>query len=86
MMRNQHGVTALSIFFGLGIIPSTASALAMAFPGAWSDAMWRLKPEAPAQFAHLGRVAIPLMIGVAVACAGRRSDSGRGRGGATGSP
>jgi hypothetical protein len=60
---------ALSIFFGLGIIPSTASALALAFPGAWSDAMWRLKAEAPAQFARLGPVAIPLMIGVALACA-----------------
>jgi uncharacterized membrane protein (DUF2068 family) len=64
------GVTALSIFFALGIIPSTASALALAFPGAWSEAMWRIKPEAPEQFARLGPLAIPLMLGVAAACAG----------------
>jgi len=64
------GVTALSIFFGFGIIPSTATALALTFPGAWSDAMWRLKPEAPAQFARLGPLAIPLMIVVALACGG----------------
>ena len=69
-MPRPRGVTALSIFFGFGIVPSTASALAVAFPGAWSDAMWRLKPEAPAQFARLGPLAIPLMIGVALACAG----------------
>jgi hypothetical protein len=31
--------------------------------------MWRLKPAAPAQFAQLGALAIPLMIGVAASCA-----------------
>jgi hypothetical protein len=30
--------------------------------------MWRLKPEAPAQFTRLGALSIPLMILVAVAC------------------
>src|SRR5215217_9056813 len=64
------GVTALSIFFAFGILPSTASALALAFPGPWSEAMWRLKPEAPGQLARLGVLAIPLMLGVAAACAG----------------
>ncbi len=64
------GVTALSIFFAAGTIPSSASALALAFPGAWSAAMWRLKPEAPADFARLGQLAIPLMLVVAAACAG----------------
>jgi len=65
-----RGVTALGVFFALGIIPSTATALALAFPGAWSVAMWRVKPEAPAQFARLGTLAIPLMAGVALACTG----------------
>ena len=37
---------------------------------AWSEAMWRLKPEVPAQFAALGRLAISLMVLVAAACAG----------------
>ena len=64
------GVTALSIFFAAGTIPATLSAVALAWPGAWADAMWRLKPEAPAQFARLGPVAIPLMVVVAMACAG----------------
>jgi uncharacterized membrane protein (DUF2068 family) len=58
------------VFFALGTIPATATALALAWPGAWAQAMWRLKPEAPAQFAQLGTLAIPLMILVAAACAG----------------
>jgi hypothetical protein len=62
------GVTALSLFFAVGAIPASLSALALAFPGAWSEAMWRLKPEAPGQFAQLGQLAIPLMIVVALAC------------------
>jgi hypothetical protein len=32
--------------------------------------MWRLKPEAPQDFARLGPFAIPLMLLVAAACAG----------------
>ena len=64
------GVTALSIFFAAGVIPATVSALALAWPGAWADAVWRLKPEARSQFAQLGPWAIPLMIVVALACAG----------------
>jgi hypothetical protein len=63
------GVTALAIFFGAGTIPSTATALALIFPGAWSEAMWRLKPDAQQDFTRLGALAIPLMIVVAMACA-----------------
>ena len=66
--RRPLGVTALSLFFAAGTIPATLSALALAWPGVGSDAMWRLKPEAPGQFARLGSVAIPLMVGVAAAC------------------
>jgi uncharacterized membrane protein (DUF2068 family) len=62
------GVTLLGVFFALGTIPSLASAIALAYPGAWADAMWRIKPEAKLQFAELGRPAIPLMCFVAVAC------------------
>jgi hypothetical protein len=68
--RRPLGVTALGVFFAAGTIPAAASALALARPGAWSEAMWRLKPEAPAEFARLGPLAIPLMVAVAAACAG----------------
>lgn len=67
--RRPLGLSALGAFFALGVIPSGGTALALAFPGNWSQAMWRLKPDAPAEFAQLGRWAIPLMIGVALGCA-----------------
>jgi hypothetical protein len=68
--RRPAGLTALAIFFALGTIPAAATALALAWPGAWSETMWRLKPEAPADLARLGPFAIPLMTLVAAACAG----------------
>lgn len=64
------GITAFSVFFALGAIPSSVSALALICPGSWSEAIWRLKPEAPEQFASLGPWAVPLMVMVALACAG----------------
>lgn len=60
-------MTAISLFFA-GTIPATLSAVALAWPGAWSEAVWRLKPEAPGQFAQMGPLAIPLMGVVALAC------------------
>jgi hypothetical protein len=66
--RRPLGVTALSLFFSAGTIPATLTAVALAWPGAWSEAMWRLKPEAPGQFARLGVLAIPLMVVVGAAC------------------
>ena len=60
---------ALSLFFAAGTVPSLASAVAILFPGEWSEAMWRLKPEAQQDFARMGGWAAPLMILVAVACA-----------------
>jgi hypothetical protein len=71
--QRPTGLTAISFFFALGTIASAASALALAFPGAWSSAMWRLKPEARQDFASLGVWAIPLMTLVAAACAGAAS-------------
>ena len=66
--RRPTGLTLLSVFFAAGTIPSTATAVALAWPGAWSEQMWRLKPEAPSDFASLGPAAIPLMLLVALAC------------------
>jgi hypothetical protein len=70
LTQRPFGLTALSLFFALATIPSTATALALAFPGAWSEAMWRLKPDAWKGFASLGTWAILLMVVVAAACAG----------------
>ena len=41
----------------------------MSSPGPWSDVLWRLKPNAPDDFARLGAAAGPLMLLVALACA-----------------
>jgi uncharacterized membrane protein (DUF2068 family) len=68
--ERPSGVTALSIFFAVGTIPSSFSALALAFPGHWAEAVWRLKPEAQTDFAQLGWWAVPLMLLVALACGG----------------
>lgn len=62
------GVALLSLFFAAGTIAAVVSAAALAWPGTWSEAVWRIKPEAPEQFARLGTLAIPLMLMVAVAC------------------
>jgi hypothetical protein len=64
------GVTVVSVLFALGTVPSTATALALTFPGRWSEVVWRLKPEARTEFARLGPWAILLMVVVAAACAG----------------
>jgi uncharacterized membrane protein (DUF2068 family) len=63
------GVAVVSGLAALSTVPSTATALALAFPGAWADAMWRLKPDARADFARLGPWAIALMVVVAAGCA-----------------
>jgi len=64
------GLTLLSVFSALGTVPSTAAALALTFPGACSEAMWRLKPDARTDFARLGTWAIVLMVLVAAGCTG----------------
>ena len=63
------GLGALSVFFAAGTVPSTFAALAMLFPGAWSETLWRLKPDAQRDFARMGEWAVPLMILVGAACA-----------------
>src|SRR4051812_5609693 len=81
------GITLLSGFFALGTIPSLASAVALAWPGAWADAMWRIKPDAKLQFDQLGWPAIPLMCVVAAACLASAVGLWRGRrGGPRGRP
>ena len=57
------------IFFAGGASICLLIVLALAFPGGSLDSIWRLKPEAPAQFQEIGRgVSIVLMATVGVAC------------------
>ena len=64
------GLTALAIFFAAGAVVSSATAVALAFPGSWSEPMWRLNPEARPAFLRMGSWAIILMVTVACACTG----------------
>lgn len=68
--ERPFGLTALSVFFGVGVLASSVSALALAFPGSWLESVWRLNPEARVGFARLGPWAVVLMIVVALACSG----------------
>jgi hypothetical protein len=74
----------LVIFFAGGALICLLIALALAFPGGSMDLIWRLKPEARAQFQQIGSGAsIALMIVVGAACGlsaiglGRNADWGR---------
>ncbi len=62
------GITLLVIFFAAGAVIAWTTMLALAFPGGWLDPIWRLKPEARAQFAELGGWSIALMAVVGGAC------------------
>ena len=62
-------VTALSVFFAFGATISALSFVALAFPGGFLEAMWRLNPRAREQFAQMGPWAMLLMGVVSVLCA-----------------
>jgi hypothetical protein len=64
------GITALVVFFSFGAAVAGLTVGMLLAPGAWADAVWRLKPSAPADFRAMGAVAVPLMLVVAAACAG----------------
>jgi hypothetical protein len=63
------GHALLGAFFAAGALISTASALALVFPGSWLEPMWHLNPEARVAFAHMGPWAVLLMVTVAAGCA-----------------
>jgi hypothetical protein len=64
------GLVLLTLFFGFGTTMSALTALALSFPGTWSEQLWRLNPAARTGFEALGNWAVPLMLLVAAACAG----------------
>jgi hypothetical protein len=73
MNRTRHWVSVGKIlfvlFFGAGAFICVVTLLALAFPGSFLEAVWRLKPEARVDYEELGRAtSITLMAVVGVAC------------------
>src|SRR5574342_1410961 len=57
------------MFFGLGALMATLTAIALLTPGRGLEPMWRLNPDAHVAFLSMGRWAVALMVVVAAACA-----------------
>jgi hypothetical protein len=62
------GITLLVIFFAAGALICLVATLALAFPGGFVESIWRLKPEARADFQQIGNWSIALMGVVGAAC------------------
>lgn len=68
-MRNQRiGVVALAAFFVFGTLISGLSFVALLLPSSPLKSIWRLNPDAHANFLLLGGWAILLMAIVSVTC------------------
>ena len=70
-MNNQRvplGIKLLSAFFAIGAVICLITIIALLFPGGALDPIWRLNPEAHAQFQEIGRLSILLMFVVGSAC------------------
>jgi uncharacterized membrane protein (DUF2068 family) len=57
------------MFFGLGALMATLTAIALLTPGRGLEPIWRLNPEAHVAFLSMGRWGVALMVVVAAACA-----------------
>jgi hypothetical protein len=75
----QRGLVLLVGFFTFGAIVAGLTAVMLLAPGSWAEPVWRLKPTAQEDFRALGVGAVPLMVLVAVACAGAAVGLWRGR-------
>jgi len=62
------GIILLIIFFAAGALICSAVMLALAFPGSFLEAIWRLRPDARAEFQEFGTWSIVLMAAVGAAC------------------
>lgn len=77
--RRPWGVVALALFFTFGTVMSGLTASALIAPGHWAGELWRLNPSARTGFQAMGSWAVPLMLVVAVACAGAAIGLWRGK-------
>jgi len=67
--RRSGWIILLIIFFAFGALICLITILALAFPGSFLEAIWRLKSDARIQFLEIGRGAsITLMTMVGLAC------------------
>src|SRR5438874_13732284 len=67
--RLPLGVKLLAIFFAFGAAICVITIIALLFPGGALEPIWRLNPDAHAQFQRIGRLSILLMFVVGAACA-----------------
>ena len=81
--RLPLGIKLLVIFFAAGALICSLVMLALAFPGGMLEPIWRLRPDARAEFQDIGTWAIGLMAAVGAACGlsafglARRAEWGR---------
>jgi len=82
-VRRPVGIILLSIFFGAGALLCIVVMLALAFPGSFSEMIWRVRPDAQIGFQEFGEWSIALMAAVGAACGlaafglARRAEWGR---------
>ena len=62
------GIILLVIFFAAGALICSLVMLALAFPGSALESIWRLRPDARADFQEIGTWSIALMAVVGAAC------------------
>lgn len=67
--RRPAGITAISVFLGLGSLIALTTVIALLFPGGPLDSMWHLNPPARDGFRAIGRAAFVLMPVVSAWCA-----------------
>lgn len=67
--RVPLGIKLLSAFFAFGAGACLLTIVALLSPGGALDPIWRLNPEAHAEFQKIGRLSILLMFVVGLACA-----------------
>ncbi len=67
--RAPLGIKLLSAFFAVGAAICSITIVALLFPGGVLEPIWRLNPEAHAQFQKIGKLSILLMFVVGSACA-----------------
>ena len=66
--RHPVGIILLVVFFAAGALICSVVMLALAFPGSVLEPIWRLRPDARAEFQDIGVWSIALMATVGAAC------------------